>query len=302
MKGTIFDIQHYAIFDGPGIRTLVFLKGCPLNCLWCHNPESQDPKKQISYFHEKCISCETCVKSCDKNALELLESRIQWKEELCNMCGECINVCPNKALEIIGEDINVKDVLKIILRDKPFYDNSGGGVTISGGEPTFQLPFLVELLNEFKKAGIHTAIETCGYFNEDIINKLINLVDLFLFDIKHINPEEHLEYTGVSNEKILRNFEKILKRVGSEGIICRIPLIPAVNTDIKLINQILIYLKSINYKGSIHLMPYNKLSKTKYEKIGKSEEYRDLGDLSEDKINAIINIIEKNSFEVICNE
>jgi pyruvate formate lyase activating enzyme len=302
MKGIIFDIQHYAIFDGPGIRTLVFLKGCPLCCKWCHNPESQLLEPQLSYFQEKCELCGKCVESCDKNALKIIEDAVIWDKDLCDMCGKCVETCPNNVLEIIGEKKEVEEIVEIVSRDKIFYEDSGGGVTITGGEPTTQLPFLVELLTNFKKKGIQTAIETCGYFNENIIENLTQLVDLFLFDIKLIDPEKHIKYTCVSNKKILNNFKKIYDQVGSKRIICRIPLIPEINTNKKDIDQIITFLKDIDYRGAVHLMPYNKMAKTKYEKIGRSQDYIDFGDLKEKKIGIIIEEIEKESYEVICNE
>lgn len=301
MKGIVFDIQNYAIYDGPGIRTLIFLKGCPLKCLWCQNPESQKLAPQMSYFKEKCLLCGTCVKTCQKNALKLINEEIIRDEDLCVACGDCAEACPNDVMEKIGEYISVEDLVDIVVRDKPFYDNSGGGVTISGGEPTMQFRFLLELLKVLKKNGIHTAIETCGYFKEDLIEDLVELVDLFLFDIKHIDSDIHKEFTGINNETILNNFKIIHSKFGNEKIIPRIPLIPGFNVDLKVIDMIASFLKGINYTGSIHLMPYNKLAKTKYEKVGMGDLYRDMGDLTENILQKLTITFEKYSFHVVIN-
>ena len=301
MKGIIFDVQNYAIYDGPGIRTIIFLKGCPLKCDWCQNPESQKLLPEMTYFKDKCQLCEICVNACPNNALQLLNDEIKRDKALCTTCGICSEMCPNLVMEIVGRNISVEELVEIVVRDKPFYDNSGGGVTISGGEPTLQIDFLLELLKELKKQGIHTAIETCGYFNEDLICELVKYIDLFLFDIKLIDNEKHKEFTGVLNEKILENFSKIFSKVGNERINPRIPLIPGVNTDLSAIQQIIIFLQRINYNGQIHLMPYNKLTKTKYEKVGMGDIYKDRGDLTAEALKKIARLFEQHSYEVIIN-
>lgn len=301
MKGIIFDIQNYAIYDGPGIRTLIFLKGCPLSCIWCQNPESQKLNPQISYFEEKCVRCGTCVESCSNDALQLLNNKIVRNEKLCVLCGNCVEACPNNVMEIIGKEISVKELVEIAIRDKVFFDNSGGGITISGGEPTMQIEFLLELLKTIKEQGIHTAIETCGYFQENIIKELVKYVDLFLFDIKHIDALIHKAYTGVPNDKILANFTLIHVKVGNERIIPRIPLIPGANTDENILKGIALFLNKVNYNGPIHLMPYNKLIKTKYEKVGMGHLYRDMGDLSEEDLQNIKKLFKDYGFRVVIN-
>ncbi len=301
MEGIVFDIQHYAVYDGPGIRTLVFLKGCPLHCLWCHNPESQELKPEISYFKEKCLKCGLCVEACPNNAIKLTVDGVVRDKDLCLLCAKCVEACPNEVMQQIGKPMSVDEIVDIAERDKPFYETSGGGITISGGEPTLQSKFLLELLKSFKQKGIHTAIETCGFFKEDLIESLTNLVDLFLFDIKHLDPNEHKKYTDVSNEKILNNFAKIHSKVGSNRIIARIPIIPGVNTDAKTIEEIATFLKNIDYSGPVHLMPYNKMAKTKYEKVGKGHLYKDMGDLTEEILEIITKKFNSYNFKVVCN-
>lgn len=302
MKGLIFDIHQYAIYDGPGIRTVVFLKGCPLSCIWCHNPESQYPDPQISYFQEKCLECGKCVDSCPNKALGLTSKGIKRDVKRCNLCGNCIKTCPNKVMELVGKEYSVEEVVKIVAADKPFYDNSGGGVTISGGEPTMQYLFLVSLLNNLKLKGIHSAVETCGFFNEKQLDELLELVDLFLFDIKHVDPEIHEKFTGVKNEKIKKNFKKIVEKTESRKIICRIPIIPNFNKDLDVIKGIADFLNEVNYSNDIHLMPYNKLSKTKYEKVGMGNLYKDMGELSKKELEEISNIFENQGFMVVINQ
>ena len=302
MKGIIFDIQQYAIYDGPGIRTLVFLKGCPLSCIWCHNPESQDPNPQISYFQEKCVKCGKCVDSCPNKALTLTSEGIKRDVKRCNLCGTCIKACPNKVMELVGKEYSIEEVIKIVAADKAFYDNSGGGVTISGGEPTMQYPYLISLLKVLKLNGIQSAIETCGFFNEERLDELLELVDLFLFDIKHVDPEIHEKFTGVKNEKIKKNFKKIVEKTESKKIICRIPVIPSFNKDLYVIKGIAGFLNEVNYSNDVHLMPYNKLAKTKYEKVGMGNLYKDMGELSQKELKEISNIFENQGFKVVINQ
>ncbi|MBI5118595.1 glycyl-radical enzyme activating protein [Candidatus Poribacteria bacterium] len=221
--------------------------------------------------------------------------------ELCAVCGECANVCPNQAMEKIGKSLSPDEILSLVSRDKAFYETSGGGLTVSGGEPTFQHAFLMEILRLGRESGIHTALETCGCFGQEIVESLVESVDLFLYDIKHVDAGKHREFTGVSNEKIMSNFSRILSCVGSGRIIPRIPVIPGFNDDGDSVDMVISFLKRSRYSGPVHLMPYNRMARTKWEKIGRGASYKDMGVLSDDAIESIASQFEHASFEAVCN-
>lgn len=301
MKGIIFDIQYGSMYDGPGLRTCVFFKGCPLRCRWCQNPESHFPGLQLSYITELCISCGQCAKACPGNAMKLKNNMPYCDDKMCTLCGRCAGACPREAMELIGLKISAPELLLKLRRDRPFYESSGGGVTFTGGEPTMQEKFLFKALEIVRRDGISAALETCGYFRTEIIDELLELTDLFLFDIKHINAERHREYTGFTNEMIKKNFKLILKKAGPEKITPRIPLIPGFNTDSDSAHGIARFIKGAGYSGEVHLMPYNPMSRTKWLKIGRGSEYRNFGELTEGEIEKITGIFEKSGFPVVCN-
>ncbi len=296
MKGIIFDIQPYAIYDGPGIRTAVYFKGCPLRCWWCHNPEGQLSSPEMAWWKERCQLCLACIEVCPSSALELKNGAISRKRNLCTVCARCAEACPNQAMEKVGFEIETEKLVEIVLRDKAFYDNSSGGVTITGGEPTFQKDFLLDFLDALKSADIHRAIETCGHFPSELAEQLLKLVDLFLFDLKHIDPEKHKLGTGVKNDLILENFARILKEA-PERIIPRIALIPSFNTDSSSISQFISFLKEAGYSGEVHLLPYHSWAKGKYQRLGR--EFREIGEISQAELEEISRAFLEQGFNPI---
>ena len=270
-KTLLVDIKRNALDDGPGIRTLVFFKGCPLSCIWCQNPEAKSPFKEISFNKNSCSECGTCLKVCTQDAIDF-SNKNRIDRSLCNLCGKCIEVCPNYALEFVGQEYSTKDLLEIILKDKIFYKNSGGGVTFSGGEPLYHINYIHELVKELKKEDIHICLETSGYYNRDKFYEFIlPYIDLIYFDLKIYNPKLHARYCKVSNEMILENFEDIIKNKSIE-ILPRIPLIPNITDTDENLNNLANYLKSLNAK-KIGLLPYNPLWLAKPEKIGINPSY-----------------------------
>ena len=268
----IFDIKRYAINDGPGIRIVIFLKGCNLNCAWCHNPESISREAERMYAPAKCIKCGTCVMACPEKAITLTSEGIITDDELCKMCGKCAEVCPTKAIEISGHPMSVAEIMNEIEKERVFFDQSGGGVTFSGGEPLLQSKFLIELLDECSKRRIHTAVDTAGLSNTEIILDVARRTDLFLYDLKMMDSERHKKWVGVPNEKILEN----LKAVAATGvkIIIRIPLIGGVNDDAENMEATARFVAELSgEKKPVNLLPYHKIAQTKYQKLGRPEDF-----------------------------
>ncbi len=274
--GTIFDIKRYSIHDGPGIRTSVFLKGCPLRCWWCHNPESQSPEPVVLYRPDRCIGCGACERACPEGAIRLTQKGFTSDPKLCRSRGVCAEVCPSGARELVGRNVDVPQVMEEIEKDRLFYDESGGGATFSGGEPLMQHEFLGELLRECRRVDIHTAVDTTGYADPDAVRSIAAVTNLFLYDVKFIDPEKHLKYTGVSNELILEN----LKMLSEEGarISVRVPVIPGINDDKAEMGAIADFVSNIPGVTELAVLPYHGTARQKYERFGM--EYL-LGDLHE---------------------
>ena len=255
MKATIFDIVRNSYVDGPGIRTTVFFKGCNLHCIWCHNPESQSPKAELLFYSNRCSGCGRCKEKCP------------YSLKKCDLCGSCSLYCPQDAREICGKEYTAADIMKEILKDKTFYENSGGGVTFSGGECMLQIDFLEEILKECKNNGIHTAIDTAGHVPYEYFKRVLPYTDLFLYDIKCFDNEKHKKFTGVKNELILKNLKMLIEDGGAVNI--RIPIIPDINDSIEEMRAIRDFLSACNYRESVELLPYHAMGEHKYAAIGR---------------------------------
>lgn len=296
-KGTIFNIQRFSTSDGPGIRTVVFLKGCPLNCAWCHNPESKCVTSEIFYKKELCIGCKACADVCSMNGHIFSGANHHFDREKCVICGKCTNVCYSNALEICGEEKNSKDIMDIVLQDKSFYQESDGGITISGGEPLMQYDFTLSLLKLAKEQGIHSAIETSGFSSRDL-TELHQYTNLWLYDIKLFPDDEHIKYTGVSNKVIFDNLY-LLDSIGAK-IILRCPIIPNVNMTLEHFNDIAKLTNSLNNITAIHLEPYHPLGLSKALQLNKKTSYRNDKFLELSEIEPFANILRtKTDKEII---
>jgi pyruvate formate lyase activating enzyme len=268
--GTVFDIKRYAIHDGPGIRTTVFLKGCLLKCPWCHNPEGRNQKPEFMWWAEKCIGCEDCRNACPEDAISFSDDSLFLDETKCDFCGACTDACPSEALKLVGDEMTVTQVLKVIEKDRAFYDQSGGGVSLSGGEPLLQPDFSLYLLRACKERGIHTAIDTCGHVDSKSLMRIAEHVDLFLYDLKLINEEKHKRFTGVSNQLILENLKK-LSDSGQKTIV-RLPLIPGVNDDGKDIQEVGEFVSSLGGLREVSVLPYHRGGIEKSRRLNRSED------------------------------
>ncbi len=265
--GNILNIQRFCTDDGLGIRTTVFLKGCPLRCIWCHNPESQLKEPEILYNADKCVSCGRCVAVCKEKCHSIYDKHL-FDRGGCIGCGACCAVCQSKALELCGQSVTAEQVFSELIRDKVFYDTSGGGVTLSGGEPLFQPEFSAEILRMCKTHGIHTAIETSGFASEEAVRSVIKYCDTVLFDIKETDDELHRQYTGVSLKPILSNLD-IIDEMGIPFII-RAPLIPTLNAREDHIKALTDIRSSVKHCQGIEIMPYHNIGAYKYALLGRN--------------------------------
>jgi pyruvate formate lyase activating enzyme len=300
-KVLVTNIQRFSISDGPGIRTTVFMKGCPLRCTWCHNPECINPYEEFYYIESKCTRCGQCAMICPEaitppgpNGESPLRDR-----EKCNRymkCFDAVDACPNRALERVGQPLSVAEIMKEVNRDESFYRNSGGGMTISGGEPLFHPEFTLELLKEAKKFGIHTVLDTCGYTKWSNFEKVLDYVDLVLADIKHMDSRKHEEFTGAPNELILTNIRKIAERGTKMRI--RLPIIPDFNNSEEYIEEVAEFVKELG-EGvvGVDLLPFHNWAERKYNQLDKSYEFKEFDSMTKEDVEDFKEIFESNGFK-----
>ena len=267
--GMIYNIQRLSTKDGPGIRTVVFFKGCPLRCRWCCNPESQRQEAELLVFNAQCVQCGRCMNACPRHAVSMpLGETPRLDRSLCMACGTCADICPVNARELCGREMELDDVMRVVKKDLVYYRNTGGGVTCSGGEATVQSAFLLELLERCFYSGIHTALETCGFCAWETLEKALPFLNLILYDVKHLDPGVHLELTGAGNARILENLKKLAAR--SAPVILRMPFIPGKNNSREHIEQLGVFAAEHDLRD-IHLIPLHGLGLAKYSALDRPQ-------------------------------
>jgi pyruvate formate lyase activating enzyme len=296
LEGIVFNIQRYSIHDGPGIRTTVFLKGCNLRCFWCHNPESWKIQPEIIIDPSRCIGCLRCAKVCPSGARRIINGEIVYYRELCKQCGKCVDVCYSGAIAWIGKKMKISSVVREVERDIPFYERSGGGVTLSGGEPLLQIDFIVGLLRELKRKKINIAIDTAGNIPWENFEKIMKLTDIFLFDIKSVNRGILKEATGGDNKLILNN----LMRISESGkrIIIRIPIIPSITDSFIELTKIAEVLEKMRSIERIELLTFHKLGSGKFKNLGIENYSERLTVLDKEKMNELSEVFMKKGLNV----
>lgn len=297
-QGLVFNIQRFSINDGPGIRTTVFLKGCPLHCPWCSNPESQAHVPELLQRAALCIKCTECEVTCPEHAITVTESAAVIDRDLCRSCMDCTRVCTSRALEQTGKWMSVADVLGVVLKDKNYYRHSQGGLTLSGGEPLLQWQFAAALCKGAKEASLHTALDTSGYANWASLAAVLEHIDLVLYDIKHLDASRHLDITGISNDTILENLRRMLGETDIEVWI-RVPLIPQFNASREFVKEMAAFIQSLpRPPAKISLLPFHKLGTGKYIALGRMFIYQDVPLLSPNIVEEYRRILENHGLNV----
>jgi len=293
-KGLIFNIQRFSLHDGPGIRTTVFSKGCPLKCQWCSNPESINPYPEIMTYDMKCIGCGKCLEVCPNEAITMVNNISRIERAKCNLCMECAKACPSGAIEEVGKYLSQEEVMREIEKDRLFYLNSGGGVTFSGGEPLQQWQFVREIFKQCKEENIPTALDTTGYARWEVMEKVLEYTDLVLYDIKHLDPLIHVEGTGATNKLILKNVAKTVNRVETW---LRIPVIPGYNDSTPYFRKLAQFSANLGV-DKVSLLPYHTMGERKYEHLGRLYPFEGVNPPSEESVNSFKEVIESCGLRV----
>lgn len=294
VRGFVFNLMRFCLHNGPGIRTTVFLKGCPLACDWCQNPEGQSPKQEVAYFLERCIVCGDCIRACPENALQLSDHVVR-DPELCRLCGTCVEACQAGAREVVGRSMSVPEVLAEIMRDEVFFDESGGGVTISGGEPLTQAAFVEALLIGCRERRIHTALDTCGFASPSVLRRVSEYVDLFLYDLKLMDSEQHQRYTCAKNDLILANLNMLAE--SGKAVIVRVPVIPGINDTAENIEALSRFLLPLGLQD-IDLLPYHRIGTGKYERLRMTYTLRQVVPPTAEHVDSIAARLTHDGFKV----
>ncbi|MBE9507355.1 MAG: glycyl-radical enzyme activating protein [Chloroflexi bacterium] len=289
VTGIVFDVKKFSIHDGPGIRTTVFFKGCPLSCWWCHNPEGQAQQPELLLWESRCIRCGACLEVCPQGAVSWDGHVASTDGEKCTLCGACVEACYAEAREIVGREVTPAQVMAQIEQDIPFYDESGGGVTFSGGEPLLQQGFLLALLRACQEQEIHTAVDTCGFAPWEVLDEIRAYVDLFLYDLKLMDDAKHRKLTGVSSELILRNLQMLSER--GHDIFLRVPIVPGVNDDDENIRQIGTFAAGLPHLNRVDILPYHRAASNKYERLNRVYELPETRPPSNERLAEIAHIL-----------
>jgi pyruvate formate lyase activating enzyme len=295
----VFDTKRYAINDGPGVRVTIFLKGCPLNCKWCHNPESISPRMEKMFSASKCIGALSCIDDCPENALSMTpDEGVVTDFDLCNMCGKCAESCPSGAMEMVAQYMDVASVIEAIYEERQIIEQSGGGITFSGGEPLMHHEFLIEALDACRAEGFHCTVDTSGIASRSILLDVAKRTDHWLYDLKSMDPEVHLKWTGVRNEKILENLVALAKTGASINV--RIPLVEGVNADDANIIATAQFVQALNgSRKQVNILPYHKIAESKYEKLGRQINLEGMSEPSVERQQEIVTIFESHGLEAM---
>ena len=296
LHGLIFDIRKFSVHDGPGIRTTVFFKGCPLSCWWCHNPESQSTAQEVMLWESRCIRCGSCVSTCVLEAISQVGGEIVTDRDVCTVCGSCISTCAAEARELVGKRMTVSEVMREIERDVAFFEESDGGVTFSGGEPLAQRAFLAELLAACKALEIHTTVDTSGYTPWKALDSIRTNTDLFLYDLKLMDDTRHREFTGVPNGLILHTLRALSER--GHRIILRVPVIPGINDDAQNLQEIGEFAASLPHLERLDLLPYHHSALGKYERLNKPYHLPDTRPPETERMDEIVHLLEAQNLIV----